>query len=151
LILGETYYGGRHFVWCSPYFEYSSQAALLAPAPPTSTPKEIYQNLAMEVERGDRHSAKIKESRSGLLKGAKYRLDDGVISLVQFEEIRYIINVASITDFQPLLYVINYGSVSANLIVVPVNKRASPVCIEYQLTQLERKDFEALELPRMKV
>jgi hypothetical protein len=150
-ILSERYYGGKHFVWCSQFFDERSESGSLAPRPASSTPKEIYRRLAMEVEQEDKHGENIRRIRSGLRKGARLRLDGGVISMKEFVDIRDIISGASFSAFQPLLYVISYRSVCTNLIEVPVNKRANPLYPEYQLTQLERKDFETVELPRIKI
>lgn len=149
--LGEQYYGGKHFVWCSLHFELSHQSGFIPATPPTSTPKDIYQSLWLEVERSDRHSAKIKSSRSGLLKGAKLNLSKGMISQSQFDDIRYMVSAAPIADFQPLLYVINYQAVSRDLIEVPLNRRANPYCPEFQLAQVNRSNFEPLELPKMRI
>jgi|ERR1051326_5115981 hypothetical protein len=150
-VLAERYYGGRHFVWCTPYFETAAQNGFTAATPPTSTPKEIYQSLALEVERNDRHSTKIKAAREGLRKGAKIRLNRGEITQLDFDSIRNIINTASVADFHPLLYIINYERVKLDLIEVPVERRAHPLSIEFQLEKLSRGQFDVLELPRMKV
>jgi hypothetical protein len=119
--------------------------------PPTSTPKEIYQSLALEVERNDRHSRKIKDYRAGLLKGARIHVSTGLITQRDFDNIRYMIASAAVNDFRPLLYIINYSSVKSDLIEVPVAQRAHPLSIEFQLQRLKGKDFEVLELPKMRV
>jgi hypothetical protein len=151
-ILGESYYGGKHFVWCNPYFEYVTQPGLGALTVPTSTPKIIYESLALEVEFKDRHSRKIKDNKAGLLKGAAIHLKQGTITQSQYENIRYLITIAAeISDFQPLLYIINYKSVEVDLVEVPVKKLANPYCREFQIANLSRPNFEVLELPRMRV
>jgi hypothetical protein len=150
-VLAERFYGSRHFVWCTPYFETSSQNGFSVTTPPTSTPKEVYQSLALEVERNDRHSAKIKENKTGLMRGARIRCTRGEISSQDLETIRDIVSASTAVDFRPLLYVINYAAVSGDLIEVPVEKRAHPLSVEFQLEHLHRDHFDILELPRMKV
>src|ERR1035441_2257137 len=141
-ILAERFYAGRHFVWCTPYFEIKSQTGFDVTTPPTSTPKEIYQALALEVERNDKHSSKIKDNRANLLKGAKVRFNRGDITLQDLDRIRAIVNSSSVPDYQPLLYIINYEAVKTDLIEVPIAELAHPLSVEYRLENLVRDHFE---------
>jgi hypothetical protein len=68
-IICEKYYGGLHYIWCTPSAQTNNQNHIDRTTPPTSTPIEIFKNLLEEVNRGDRHSAKIKENKVGLLRG----------------------------------------------------------------------------------
>jgi hypothetical protein len=88
--IGENYYGGVHYVWCSPYFDVNSVPTSVR-LPPTSNPKEIYESLNKEVQAGDAHSAKIAANRVGILKGAAAKRKAGVISDRQYQAISAIV------------------------------------------------------------
>ena len=128
--IGVQYYGGVHYVWCSPIFSARNHAGFIATPPPTSCPSDIYHNLAEEVRRRDGHSAKIAENRVGLVKGAQMKQAAGAITANELRGIEEIAVAADRADFRPLLYVIPYVGVSHLLKDVPVIKRAHPLSQE---------------------
>ena len=40
--LNQHYYGGKHWVWCNPFFDERAAAAAGFAAPPSSTPADLY-------------------------------------------------------------------------------------------------------------
>jgi hypothetical protein len=147
-VIGEEYYGGKHFVWCSPYFDSRLAIEHDFLLPPTSCPKEIYLSLSEEVVRRDHHSAKIETTKRGIIRGAETKRDRGDISDEQFKEINDIIQLAQIQDFKPLLYVILYDAVVPLLRRVAVSERAHPVSPEFIVESLPRDVFDVLDFGR---
>ncbi len=144
-IIAQRFYKGERYVWCTPFFDPRSLATYDTTVPPTSSPSEIYRNLDAEVRRGDRHSAKIKENRTGILRGANYKRASGIITEEEEKDIAAIVELAEIRDFRPLLYVIPYTLVSNLLREVPVRDRAAPLSQEYMIEKLPRRHFDILE------
>ena len=145
-IISQEYYNGVHYVWCTPYFDPRSQTSLDVAVPPTSSPYEIYHSLHEEVVRGDRHSAKIRDNKAGILRGATAKREAGVITEQQESEIVSIVEQAQLTDYKPLLYVIPYAPVAGLIREVPISKRAHPLSKEYIIEQLPRKYFDPIEM-----
>lgn len=144
-MIAERYYGGEHYVWCTPYFDSRQLSPHATAVPPTSSPAEIYQSLYQEVARGDRHSSKIKENRIGILRGATVKKDQGVISEKQSLDIGAILDRAETRDFRPLIYVMPYVTVANRLAEVPIADRAHPLSVEYVIDRLPRGDFDVIE------
>ena len=142
------YYGGVHYVWCSPVFSARNHPGFQATPPPTSCPSDIYHSLAEEVRRRDGHSAKIAENRSGLIAGAQKKHSAGTITADELRDIEEIAAAADCADFRPLLYVIPFADVSHLLKEVPVSKRAHPLSPEYIIEELPTELFDAIELER---
>jgi hypothetical protein len=146
--LSIRFYGGMHYIWCSPVFSVRNYSAFLATPPPTSCPSDIYHGLADDVRRRDAHSAKIAENRSGLITGAKEKLNAGVITDDEFAQIEEIATSAESAEFRPLLYLIPFQGVSHLLKEVPVSKRAHPLSEEYIIEALHTELFDVIELER---
>jgi hypothetical protein len=142
------YYGGVHYVWCSPVFSIRNHPGFQATPPPTSCPSDIYHSLAEEVRRRDGHSSKIAENKSGLITGAQYKNSMGIITNGELRDIEEIIDAADFADFRPLLYLIPFVGVSHLLKEVPVNKRAHPLSQEYIIEELPTELFDAIELEK---
>lgn len=146
-VIGERFYGGEHYVWCTPDFDARSLASVDQVVPPSSSPSEIYRGLYEDVRRGDRHSAKVKENNAGILRGAAAKRAAGVISDAEQKDILSILEQASGMDFRPLLYVIPFDRVRMIVEAAPVELRAHPLSREYIVARLPRADFDVLELP----
>lgn len=143
--ISEQYYNGAHYVWCTPYFDPRLLESLEPGVPPTSSPYEVYRSLYDEVQRGDRHSAKIKENKAGILRGASFKRQTGVITEQQERDIASIVELAESRDFKPLIYVIPYTLVAELLREVPIGEKAHPLSREYLIDALPRKYFDVLE------
>lgn len=144
-VIGEEYYAGTHFVWCSPVFDANHAPKISASPPPTSSPKEIYQALLAEVSRGDRHSAKIASLKAGIVRGAEIRRARSEISDAQLADIKDIIALAETRDFRPLLFIISYEKVRTLVKSVAVSSRAHPLSPEFQIESLPRSAFDILD------
>jgi len=141
--IAETYYQGKHYVWCSPYFE-PGDSKLNYTIAPTSSPKDIYLNLHDEALRGDQHSAKIANNRVGIINGANLKKAAGVISSQELEEIIAIVHGAQIIDFRPLLYIIPYSLVTDICRKASIHERAAPFSEEYIIEALPSSCFHAI-------
>lgn len=147
-VIAERFYNHEHYVWCTPHFDSRSLPTIDATTPPTSNPCEIYHNLVAEVRKGDKHSAKIKENKVGILKGATFKKRAGVINDQQEKDIAAIVDIAETWDFRPLLYIIPFDLVKGLIKDVPVSERAHPLSIEYVIEQLPRQYFDIIEFER---
>ena len=147
-IIAERYYKQEHYVWCSPFFNSRAISSIDSTTPPTSNPCEIYRNLLYEVRNGDRHSAKVKENKVGILKGATFKRQAGVISTEEERDIVSIVESAETRDFKPLIYIIPFVLVSDVLKEVPIKERAHPLSIEYVIESLPRHKFDIAEFDR---
>lgn len=143
--IGQHFYSGMHYVWCSPVFDHTGIASLDRTTPPSSSPAEIYYDLARDVARGDQHSAKICTNRLGILRGAGARKKAGRITTEQYTDIVGIVDLARVSDFRPLLYVIPHHGVRRAVKEVPICKRAHPLAIEYLIEDLARDRFDVIE------
>lgn len=146
--ISVRYYGGVHYVWCSPIFSDRNHPKYHATPPPTSCPSDIYHSLAEEVRRRDAHSAKIAENRSGLVSGAQKKHIAGIITDDEIHEIEEIAAAADCADFRPLLYLIPFAGVSHLLKEVPVADRAHPLSPEYIIEELPTELFDTIDLER---
>lgn len=144
-MIAQRYYGQIHYAWCTPDFDPRSLAFTDASVPPTSSPLEVYRNLAEEVRRGDLHSAKIKENKVGVLRGATAKYAQGKIGDDQRKEIAEIVDAVQTRDFRPLLYVIPYAGIADLVNEVPVKDRAHPLSAEYIIEELPRDRFDVIE------
>jgi hypothetical protein len=146
-VIGERFYGGEHYVWCTPDFDARALPRIDQVTPPSSSPAEIYRDLHEDVRRGDQHSSKIKDSKAGILRGVEAKRAAGSISDADQREIVSMIERATGRDFRPLLYVIPFERVRANIAAAPVELRAHPLSREFIIERLPRSDFDVLELP----
>ena len=145
-MVAQTYYAAEHYVWCTPIFDARTVAAYDSFVPPTSSPAEIYRSLYEEVRRGDRHSAKILENKTGILRGAALKKKAGIIQAGDLKEITAMVGQSQIQDYRPLIYVIPFDRVVKRLKEVPVSRKAHPLSWEYTIERLPKNCFDVLEL-----
>ena len=143
--VNETYYGNLHYVWCSAFFGASNFPSPYRPNPPSSSPQGIYETLINDIEAGDRHSAKIKENKAGLRRGANFKHGKGDITDLQRLEIFEKVRLAQIPDFKPLVYVIPFNLVQNMLIKVPPKHRANHLIEEFIIEGLPRASFDIID------
>ncbi len=139
---------GEHYVWCCPYFDAAGAPRFAASPPPTSCPKEIYLSLADEVERGDRHSKKIDEARAGILRGARFKREAGIITPIQEKRIQQIVELAERREFYPLLLIIPFDPVKALLVDPEPDQKAHPLSPEFIIEHLPRSHFDVVDFGR---
>ena len=123
--ISEDFYGGLHYVWCTPCFDSRADTRKYA-IPPSANPCEIYSGLYEDSVRGDRHSSKISENKTGILAGADARMRQGEITARQLSDIAGRVMYSDPTDFRPLLFVIPYAVVRHIVKPVPLSERAHP-------------------------
>jgi hypothetical protein len=143
--IAQRYYETEHYVWCTPYFDPRRAGDRDSAVPPTSSPFEVYCSLVEEVARRDRHSAKIKENRAGILRGANVKRQSGVIDAGQEKDIVSIVDLADFGDFRPLMYVIPYSEVIDRMREPPPEDKAHPLSEEYIIDRLPRPLFDIIE------
>src|SRR3954470_14810745 len=81
-VIQRDYFGGLHYAWCSPTFDYRAMGRYAAGAamPPSSDPASIYRDLYEATKRPDRHSTKIAEQKVTLKALAVRFASEGRIS-----------------------------------------------------------------------
>lgn len=143
----QSYYEGKHYVWCSP--DLSSKSLSRSYSIPDYTasisPLTIYRELSESVARGDRHNVKVQSNKAAIIMTANRKQADGVVTEQQLKEIVAIAEAADLRDFRPLLYVIPYNIVANMLEQVPASMRVSPLEVEYIIKELPRQNFDVIE------
>jgi hypothetical protein len=141
--IAEQFYGGVHYVWCAPYRRPDPFAVGI---PASSNPLEIYWSYHKAVKSGDGHSFYIAANRRGIAFGATARHQTGIVDAKTRDRIQLIAEKAPITDFKPLLFVIPYALVKNVLKEAAVDEAARASSVEYIIENLQRSDFDVLDL-----
>jgi hypothetical protein len=142
--IAERFYGGVHHAWCSPVYD-GATAARHVNIPPSSSPAEIYRALAEDAHRGERHSELFRRNVMGVIAGAGQKLQEGVITRSQHDEIEAMATNAHPREFRPILYVIHYARVRDRVYEVDLASRAHPFSVEFRVPELPRNCFDAIE------
>lgn len=132
--IAKRYYGNSHYVWCTTEFNSSKQ-------PPTSNPATICKRFLEQITTGDRHTKEIENNIVGILKGAKAKLNSGVINKKEYNEIRSIVSAAEYEAFFPILYIVESKKVKDRYVEVVVGDRASDDAVEYKIVDLKENEF----------
>jgi len=142
----QAYFGGTHFVWCSPAFDGQSlpRYSIGHSQPPSSDPVSIYRNLHRAVSMGDQLDPKITRMKADMVARAIRQHDEGVITEEMRDEVVAIIESSTLKDWRPLIYVIPFDRVKGRHRLVPRNSRAS-MEPEYQIVDLLDGEFEIIE------
>lgn len=140
--IAKEYYNNIHYVWCTDSFD-----ALLQPG--TSNPRTLCSRYLEQIITQDRHATEIENNKAGILKGATAKLNQGIITEEQFNEISIKVGFASMEDFYPVIYLINKKSVKKRLQIVNPNDKASNTSIEYIIKDLKRNEFEIIRIKDM--
>lgn len=139
------YYGGLHYMWCTPYFGSNYQSPHFT-VPPSSSPLQIYETLAQEIEGADLHGTKIKLNRMGVRRGADIMAKLGRITEEDKREIHSICKGAQPQQFRPLLCVISRVEAAPFYKKVDVKDRANPLSHEYILSDLPQSAFDVIRI-----
>lgn len=135
--IAKRYYNNIHYVWCTTAFNSPKQ-------PPTSNPSRICSRYLEQIKTGDRHTKEIKNNITGILRGARSKLDSGVINKKEYYEIRSIVSAAEYESFYPVLYIIKSEKVADKCIEVLKADKASDEAVEYRIDNLMENEFEAI-------
>jgi hypothetical protein len=146
-IINKQFYGGQHYVWCSPIFNPSSLDRLdpLRNIAPSSSPHDIYLSYKRDAGGSDTHSSIIRQNRNGIKRGAKIMLAKGQITTNEYQIIIEFVKRAQLNDFRPLLYLIPAPMVAGRVQLVSPKDAANPLGREYKIFDLKEGEFELLE------
>ncbi len=143
--VNSTYYGGLHYLWCTPYFG-PHFASPHFTVPPSSSPLHIYNTIQDEIDGADLHGMKIKLNRIGIRKGAEAMLKAGRITLEQKNEIVAISKKAPMHQFRPLLCVISRLEAVPFYKKVDIKNKANPLSHEYIVVDLPQSAFDVIRI-----
>lgn len=135
--IAKRYYGNVHYVWCTTEFHSLNQ-------PPTSNPATICKRYLEQIMTGDRHTKEIENNIAGILRGAKAKLDSGVISKSEYNDIRSIVSAAEYEAFLPVLYIVESRKIKDRCKEVVVGDRASDTAVEYKIEDLRENEFKLI-------
>lgn len=143
--VNTKYYGGLHYLWCTPYFGSDFQSPHFT-VPPSSSPLEIYNTILKEINGSDLHETKIRLNRMGIRKGAEAMKKLGRISDDAYKEIIAISKLTPMHQFRPLLCVISRLEAIPYYRKVDVKDRANPLSHEYIVADLPQSAFDVIKL-----
>ncbi|MGQ8707169.1 hypothetical protein ACUTSW_14430 [Serratia sp. TSA_198.1] len=143
--VNKRYYGGKHYLWCTPYFGVNIESPHFT-VPPSSSPLEIYNSLKKDVDTSDIHSSKIQLNRMGIRQGASINLRLGLINKEQHDDIVEISKLSDINLFRPLLCVISRVEAIPYYKKVAIKERANPLSYEYILSDLPESVFDIIRI-----
>lgn len=114
---------------------------------PSSSPREIYEKLATECKREERHSPLIKGYKKTFCRLAREWYADTSINQQQSDEIIATARAPAWNLWRPVLYVIPRAPIEAagRLVSVPSGKRAG-YGPEMQIVDLQTHEFDIVEL-----
>lgn len=139
------FYGGQHYMWCTPYFGSDFNSPVFT-VPPSSSPHRIYLDLKSEVDGGDLHGTLIKIKRVGVSRGADEMLRRGMITTAERDDIITIAKKATPEHFRPLLCIIPKMDAIPFHQVVPVKYKANPLSQEYVLADVPTTAFDVIRI-----
>lgn len=137
--IAKDYYGNVHYVWCTEAFDATLQ-------PGTSNPRTLCARYLDQILKKDRHATEINNNKVGILKGAHCKLEDGIITQEQFDEISARVAYSQDEEFYPVIYLIDKRAVKNRLREVLPEDKASIHSIEYIIPDLKRNEFEIIHL-----
>lgn len=137
--IAKMYYDNVQYVWCTNFFDSKHQ-------PPTSNPMTIAQRYIEQIVNTDRHADEINANIVGILKGARSKLDSGVINKAQCREIGQLVNFATYDAFLPVLYIIDTKKVLRKCKEVDIKDRACDNSVEYVIDNLLENEYELIHL-----
>lgn len=146
LLIQEKYRSDRHYVWCSELFDSTAASpySFASLVPPSSNPRQIYQDLDKACKGKDSHNDKIVKTRTLYQTLAEGWLGAGEITTDQRDEIAHLVTKADFDLWRPLIYIIPRAPVEAKLQLVHPSKRAGHGA-EFIIADLLRAEFEIVE------
>lgn len=143
--INMKYYGGKHYMWCTPYFGSDFKSPHFT-VPPSSSPLDIYETLSKEIDGADLHGTKIALNRTGIRRGADIMFERGEIYEDIKREIHAISTVALPQQFRPLLCVISRVEAAPYHQKVEIADRANPMSHEYIVADLPQTAFDVIRI-----
>ncbi len=146
--INEHFYGRSHYVWCAPIFNAKElkEKDQFYGIPRSSSPFEIYKAYKEDSSRGDLHSDCIAQNKRGLLKGASFNLEKGIITESEYKRIQAIIDNSPAQEFRPYMYLIPKLMIPYERIhLVDVEESANPLSYEFQVHDLHSNEFTTIQ------
>lgn len=143
--VNTKYYGGLHYMWCTPYFGSDFKSPHFT-VPPSSSPLEIYNTITKEIDGADLHGTKIELNRMGIRKGAEVMQRRGFITDETCAEIIAISKAVPMHQFKPLLCVISRIEAVPYYQKVDVLSKANPLSHEYIVADLPQSAFDVIRI-----
>lgn len=151
--INTEFYGGKHYVWCAPFFDSNKESHLTPKLPYTSNPIDIFKAYNKDISMCDKHYPRneIERNTVALLKGARIMYKKGGIDESTYNQIEKTIDNCSkdervIEYFRPLIYVIPYKLNKSIVKKVDVDKRAGTLSPEYLIEALPTERFSIIDL-----
>ena len=79
--------------------------------------RDTWSRLQLE----NRHTKEIENNMAGILKGAQAKLNCGIISKKEYDDIRSIVSVAEYEAFFPMLYIVESKKVKDRCDIVKIS------------------------------
>lgn len=140
--------GGKHYVWCSEYYDPSTAPAASAGTAiaSSSTPRAIFETLKAACDTEDSNCFLIKNYRKKFKQLATGWLADATLTRVQYDELIAQLKAPSWRIWRPLLYVIPRHPIVAagRLESVPRKERAAHGP-ELRIVDLASSEFDIIE------
>ena len=142
-----NYLNDVHYVWCGETFDLRSKirARSTLPAPPSSNPAEICDQVKKAIAGRDRHDHRIVGWRTSLLAHLTVWESDGTIEEESVKELAYMVEHGELDLWRPLVYLVEKSAVTPQMKLVPIDKRAG-YGPEYIVEDLMGTEFDLLEL-----
>ncbi len=132
--ISKEYYNDRHFVWCTTSFDDFNQ-------PGSSNPRTICNKYLDQALKGDKHGNEIIRNKANILKGARIKCNEGIITEEQREKIMATVTDAPFEAFMPVVYLVKTQIVIDKLQIVPDTRKANDTSKEYIVNDLQPSEF----------
>lgn len=136
--INERFYGGLHYVWCSPGFNCPGN-------PPDANPSVIFSRWREDYLNNKTDSPFIQKNRDGLIKGIMHQHALGMIDTKTYEHLKNLTDAAPMKYFCPVLYVLPYQLVKDLVEDVDYHEKAGPFSIEFRIHDLPNSYFNVFE------
>jgi hypothetical protein len=143
--VNNKYYGGRHYMWCTPYFGSDFKSPHFT-VPPSSSPLEIYNTILKEIDGCDLHNSKIELNRMGIRKGAEIMRQRDIIDDETLKDIISISKAIPMHQFRPILCIIPRLEALPYYKKVDVLSMANPLSHEYIVADLPQSTFDVIRI-----
>lgn len=146
-LIQERYQGGRHYVWCSEYFDPTKHGSYSGAygIPASSNPAVLYRRYKEDLQSGDTHSALIGSQKASIKARAVEWLNKGQINQQDLEDITVLVDKGRVEDWRPVIYVISRALVASRLKRVAASQTAG-FGMEYVVEDLTHDEFDLIEV-----
>lgn len=146
--LNEEFRNGKHYVWCSPYYDGGKRDFLnpSARTPPSSNPASLYERYRSAVERGDSNDPKINSQKATIKDLAVQWFQNNSISNQEKENIVYLVENGNFGElWTPLIYIVVRSKVDDGRIQKVPKERCAGLADEYIIEDLQHDEFQIIQ------